>query len=89
MACPFRYDDDDASMENEGGAESGEIQTRTYRPRMTRFVNATGVCEEGHLGSAEYVLNSRSQIARCMIGYANLIGMSVVDSSYAREIMIR
>ena len=66
-----------------------KIQTRTYRPSLTQFVNATGVCEECHLGSAEHVLNSRSQIARYMIGYANLIGMSVVDSSHAREIMIR
>ena len=57
MACPFRYDDDDASMENEDGAESGEnsnpnISTvahtirkrdRGLRGKTFRF---SGICTE-------------------------------------------
>jgi hypothetical protein len=55
MACPFRYDDDDASMENEDGAENSNpnistVDDTTIRKRdrglRGRTFRFSGICTE-------------------------------------------
>jgi len=56
---------------------------------MTRFTNATEVCEDMHSGSAENALASHLPLPRNMIGNKSLITNSETGFSLQRKILIR